>query len=308
MEIKPSIIIPACNEEGNIGLLLKKLSEELRRYSAHEVIVIDDGSTDDTAAVVKSAIESDPNVKLISFSRNFGHQSALKAGIDYATGDCVISMDADLQHPPELLHRMIEVWQSGFDVVYTVRKDSKDISAFKRITSRWFYKLLNRLSDVSLEQGSADFRLISRQVADYLKLNLNEYHLFYRGLIAWIGFRQFAIPYTPDSRHSGKTKYSLRKMIGFSLNGITSFSIKPLRLAIMLGLCITGISVLYAAYALYVHFFTNQAIQGWTSVILSVLFIGGVQLIIMGIIGEYVGKTYFEVKKRPHYVIKELIR
>lgn len=305
MDYKLSIVIPAYNEGGNIRLLLDRLVEELKNYPLYEVIVVDDGSKDNTPEVVRECHNQNQIIKLISLSRNFGHQNALKAGLDHAKGDCIISMDADLQHPPSIIPEMIEKWKQGYDIVYTLREREKNIPVFKKLTSVFFYRIFDRLSNIDLQEGAADFRLISSAVADVLKNNLNEYYLFYRGLISWIGFQQFAIYYKPDQRYSGKTKYSLRKMLEFSLNGITSFSIKPLRIAIFLGLFMAVISFFYALYALYTSIFTTNAIQGWTSVIISILFIGGIQMIILGIMGEYIGKTYFEVKRRPHYIIKE---
>ena len=298
---KVSIIIPCCNEEGNILILYRRIIESLRGNRDYEIIYVDDGSSDNTLNNIVDLAKRDENVKYISFSRNFGHQNALKAGLDHAAGECVISMDADMQHPPELIGEMIEKWREGYDIVYTIRDDSSDQNVFKKMTSLLFYRMINWLANLKLYQGVADFRLLDSSVVRVIK-NFNETFLFFRGLIEWIGFKQFGITYTPRERYSGRTKYSLRKMIAFALAGITSFSVKPLHLATLSGFLLSGLSGLYGLYALYIYFFTGRVIQGWTSVLVSVLFIGGFQLIILGIIGEYIGKMFIEGKKRPNYI------
>jgi dolichol-phosphate mannosyltransferase len=241
--------------------------------------------------------ESDKRINYISLSRNFGHQAALKAALDRASGDCVISLDADMQHPPEILPVLVDKWQEGFDIVYTVRQDGK-------IVPKIFYALMNRLAEVKITPGTADFRLLDRVVVDVLK-NFNEPAPFMRGLIPWVGFKQRAVSYEPGERLTGKSKYSLSQMLAFAVSGITSFSIKPLRTTIYLGLLISFAAFLYALYALYIRFFTDQAVTGWTSVIISVLFIGGVQLVMLGIIGQYLGMLFLESKRRPSYIIME---
>lgn len=298
-----SIVVPCFNEEGNIYLLHNKIINVLKESRNYEIIFIDDGSSDSTLTTIIELAKKDKNVKYISFSRNFGHQNALKAGLDYARGDCVISIDADLQHPPEIINSMIDKWKEGYDIVYTVRDDSNDKRFFKKITSLFFYRLINWFAGFKLDQGVADFRLLSRDVVDVIR-NLNESFLFVRGLVAWIGYKQCGIKYIPGERYSGQTKYSLRKMISFALAGITSFSIKPLHFATFTGFLLSGLSGLYGLYAIYVFLFTNKVIAGWTSVLVSVLFIGGFQLIVLGIIGEYVGKMFIEGKRRPNYIIK----
>ena len=299
-----SIVIPCYNEEGNIKVLYEKTKSCLHNKTV-EFIFVDDNSSDSTLSILENLSKTDTSVKFISFSRNFGHQNALKAGLDNATGDCVISMDADLQHPPEMLPELIDKWLEGYDIVYTLRKDVENTSFFKKITSSLFYKLMNRFSEVEIKEGSADFRLLDRKIVDILKNDFSEFHLFYRGLISWVGFKQIGVEYIPHKRFSGTTKYSIGKMFSFAVNGITSFSIKPLKFAILLGIFISIISVFYALYVLYIAIFTNTAVEGWTSVILSVLFIGGINMILLGIIGEYIGKMYLENKKRPHFLIKQ---
>jgi polyisoprenyl-phosphate glycosyltransferase len=304
IEFSVSIIIPCLNEEGNIQRMYEKLIESIGGYCRCEIIFIDDGSSDNTLGHLIALAEKDLRVKYLSFSKNFGHQNAIKAGLDYASGDCVISMDADLQHPPELIGQMIAKWHEGYDIVYTIRDDSQDSTTLKKLTSSIFYRIMNACADLSIEQGAADFRLLDRSVVDVLA-RVNESVLFYRGLVGWIGFKQFGIKYLPHERYSGTTKYSLRKMIAFALSGITSFSVKPLHFATFVGFGLSGLSTLYALFAMYIYFFTNTAVAGWTSVMASVLFIGGFQLIILGIIGEYIGKMFIEVKKRPHYIVRK---
>lgn len=299
-----SVIIPAYNEAGNIKMIAQRVLEQLRNIESFEIIFVDDGSTDATLEEIKEIIKNMDNIKLISLSRNFGHQNALKAGLDYSAGDCVISMDADLQHPPELLCQLINKWKEGYDVVYTIRKDTHGISWMKKVTSKIFYKIINRLSDVEIPLGAADFRLLDRKVVNELK-KMDEKWLFIRGLISWLGFKQIGIEYTAQPRHIGNSKYSIAKMMAFAIQGITSFSILPLRVSLLFGGIISFIAFLYAIYALYIKFFTNIAITGWTSLLISVLFLGGIQLFVLGIIGEYLGKMFIEGKSRPNYVIKE---
>ncbi len=303
-DFKISIVIPVLNEELNIAELFSKLKPFLETYFNYEVIFVDDGSTDNTLKIINDLRNKNDKVKYLSFSRNFGHQNALRAGMRYTTGGCVISMDADIQHPPELIPKMIKKWQEGYEIVYTVRKDSNKNSFFKKKTSDIFYGILSRLSDVRVPKGAADFRLLDRSVVDIIS-QLKENTLFLRGMIAWLGFKQYAIEYNPGERFAGETKYSIRKMVSLALNGITSFSIRPLRLATYLGFTIASLSFLYAAYAVYLKIFTDKVISGWTSVLVSVLFLSGIQLITFGIMGEYIGKLFIESKGRPSYIIKE---
>lgn len=301
---KISIVVPCYNEEGNIEVIYQRINTSIPDKEL-EFIFVDDNSSDKSLAIIEALAKHDKAVRFVSFSRNFGHQNALRAGLEYATGDCVISMDADLQHPPDLLPSMIKKWEEGHDVVYTVRKDVENVSLLKKQTSLLFYKLLNCFSEVAIEQGAADFRLIDRRVVNILINDITEYHLFFRGLISWVGFKQTRIEYIPQKRFSGRTKYTLKKMLNLATNGITSFSVKPLKFAVVLGLMISLLSVFYGIYVLYLHFFTDQTIQGWSSVILSVLFIGGVNMILLGIIGEYIGKLFIQSKNRPYYLIKK---
>lgn len=301
-----SIVIPTYCEEGNIVELYEQLQLELSKIDVQsfEIIYVNDGSHDDSLRNIKELTTKDKRVKFIHFSRNFGHQNALRAGLDFAKGDAVISMDADLQHPPELISTLIEHWRAGNKVVYTKRKDTNDLSFFKKLTSKMFYKLVNYLSETKLEEGTADFRLLDRSVVEALK-NFNENNLFYRGIIPGLGFKQYGIEYIPNERFSGNTKYTFSKMVRFALTGITSSSAKPLYFSIYLGAFLALCSFFYALYAIYVSIFTTEAVAGWTSTIASILFIGGIQLMMLGIVGIYLGKLFSESKKRPNYIIEE---
>ncbi|PKP04974.1 MAG: glycosyltransferase [Bacteroidetes bacterium HGW-Bacteroidetes-6] len=301
---KVSIVVPAFNEELNVTVLYAEVKKNIPEQYDTEFIFVDDGSKDGTLIALKELKEKNPEVFFISFSRNFGHQNALKAGIDHATGDCVISMDADLQHPPAMLPQLLEAWEDGYDVVYTVRNDKGNGTFFKNLTSRMFYRMVNMLSTTRIEPGAADFRLISKQVAQELS-RITENYLFIRGLIAWMGFLQKSISYKPGKRHSGKTKYSFSKMVRFAAIGITSFSVKPLRISLIAGFIIALTAMGYGFYAIYAALFTTLALPGWGSLIASVLFIGGIQLMVLGVIGEYLGKMFLESKRRPNYIIKE---
>ncbi len=296
-----SIVVPCFNEEGNIHKIFDTIKAEVNE--PFEIIFIDDGSSDSTLQAILSLVEKQKEVKYISFSRNFGHQFAIKAGIDHSAGDCIIMLDADMQHPPSLIPEMITKWKNGYDIVNTIRKDTVKTGLFKRLTSRFFYRIINALSEVRIERGSADFRLIDRKVAVVL-LGMKDFHLFFRGLIPWVGFKQINLDYIPNERFSGGTKYTFGRMVSFATNGITSFSTKPLKIAVYIGFLISFFAFLYALYALFTYFFSDKALSGWTSLILSILFIGGLQISLLGIVGEYLGKLFIENKQRPHYIIK----
>jgi len=303
------IIVPCYNEENNLTYLNKKLQEifknQLLKNYNFRILFINDGSSDNTLVEIKELRDKFSNIDFISFSRNFGHQNAIKAGIDHAETDVVITMDADLQHPPDLIPELIKYWEKGFDIVNTKRCDNENQSIFKKLTSQSFYTVLNFFSYVKIESGTADFRLIDKKVLQQLR-KLNEQNLFIRGAIPWIGFKQYTLNYFPDERKYGKTKYTVKKMISFAITGITSFSVKPLRISIIFGLVLSVVAIVYMIYALYIGLFTDKAIEGWTSVIVSVLFIGGLQLLMLGIIGEYLGKLFIENKKRPNYIIDQI--
>ena len=303
---KISIVIPAHNEEGNIFLIhqrIKKVFSELQNYH-FEIIFVNDGSRDQTQAKIEELASQFEEVKFIEFSRNFGHQPAVKAGIDRSNANAVISMDADLQHPPELIPDMIKKWEEGFDIVYTIRTYPKEISAFKRKTSSLYYKFLSKISDVNLrEGGGSDFRLMDSSVVDVVR-NMNESDIFLRGLSNWMGFRQTGIHFTAGERAFGESSYNLQKMMRFAFTGITAFSVKPLYLAAYLGFIFSGIAVLgYGIYVIH-SFVSGTEISGWASLIMTVVFFGGIQLIILGIIGIYLGKIFKQVKERPNYIIR----
>lgn len=301
---KISIVIPAYNEEDNLSEIRKAIDHvfhNLPNYK-YEIIFVNDGSRDKTQDFLEDMSLSFPEVRYIEFSRNFGHQYAVKAGLDLADGNAVISMDADLQHPPALIPEMIRKWEEGYDIVYTIRKYPKSISRFKRSTSDFFYRILSKLSDVELEKGSSDFRLLDASVIDVIR-DGTESDVFLRGLVKWVGFRQYAIPFVAGERFAGESKYSLGKMFRFAFTGITAFSVKPLYLAAYLGFFFSLVSLLYIPYVIY-SFMNHSEISGWASLIMTVVFFGGVQLIILGILGIYMGKIFKQIKGRPNYIIR----
>ena len=301
---KVSIIVPCFNESEGLVHFYNELIKHLPKSYIYEIILVNDGSKDNTLDIIKQILLAEPNLRFISFSRNFGHQYALKAGFDLCTGDCAICLDADLQHPPGLIPDLLKKWEEGYESVVTKRLDHDSISFFKKTTSRMFYKFTNQLSDVKLENGVADFRLLDRKVIDALK-RFSEDQIFLRAVIQWLGFKQTSIEYKAGERIAGESKYTFRKMFTFALAGITAFSVKPLRFSIYLGIVFALIAFVYGIYALSIYIFTDQAIQGWTSILMSVLFIGGINLLMLGIIGEYLGKLFIENKKRPMYIISE---
>ena len=303
--IEISLVIPTFNEEGNVLRLYDEIKQVLLElHIAHyEVIFIDDGSSDASLQRIEELRKQDANVHFLQLSRNFGHQHALKAGLDHASGAAVISLDADLQHPPALMKDMIQLWRNGAEVVYTRRKDQQNIGIFKKWSAKAFYWFANKISEVPIEEGTADFRLLDQKVVAAIQ-TFKESHLFLRGLIPTLGFKQVALDYEPAARFSGKSKYSLSKMFHFAINGITSSSAKPLYFSIYLGLFFAFLAFVYGCYAIYIAIFTDAAITGWTSLIASVLFIGGIQMILIGIVGIYLGKLFVQSKQRPTYLIK----
>lgn len=302
--MKISLIIPAYNEEGNIKEIYNRTTKVLKGIkSDYEIIFVNDGSTDNTEKYILEINQNDKDVKLISFTRNFGHQAALIAGYNNCGGDVVITMDCDLQHPPEFINNLIEKWKNGFEIVHTKRIDKNQKNIFKKYTSKYFYRLFSYLSNLPIEEGSADFRLIDKKVVEKIN-NIKEYDIFLRGILYWFGFKSTYIEYLVSERFSGTTKYSLKKMMKFALNGITSFSIIPLKVATIVGFCISGLSFMYMIYVLYSALFSKNVISGWTSLLLSVLFLGGIQLIAVGILGEYIGGIFIETKERPRYITR----
>lgn len=307
MSTSISLVIPCLNEQENVPALFERIRAELQGRESFEVIFVDDGSTDRTLEVLRDLASKHPELRYVSLSRNFGHQQALKAGLDRASGDCVIMMDADLQHPPALLRQLIDTWRQGFDIVYTVRQANLQLPLFKRLSSRLFYKLINHLTEHPIEEGAADFRLIDRRVASIIA-SMNDPFLFLRGLIPWLGFKQCSIAYNPDARFSGTTKYSLMRMARLALHGVTSFSVRPLRMATFFGVLISLVAFAYLIYALLAFFFFDISLPGWSSIVSSILLLGGIQLIMLGIIGEYLGMLYVQSKQRPTYIVREASR
>jgi len=298
-----SIVVPVYNEEESLPEFHRRLTQVLKTLNlTYEILFVDDGSSDQTAQLIASLNSSDRRVKGISFSRNFGHMAALSAGLDLAGGRAVITMDGDLQHPPELIPALVAKWKGGAEIVNTLRKDTKGAGFFKKTSASFFYWLINRIARINLPASAADYRLLDRKVIDTFK-QLHERARFLRGLISWVGYRQVFIDYTADLRFAGKSKYSIGKMFSFAMDGIISFSAFPLRLSTYLGLLTAFISFLYILYAVYIRLFTAGAIEGWASVLVAVLFIGGIQLIFLGVIGEYLSRVYEEAKQRPLYII-----
>lgn len=304
--IKISVVIPIFNEEENLPLLTERLSAVLQRYSAYEIIYVNDGSKDRSVEIIKEQAKSNPSVKLVSLSRNFGHQEAITSGLEHSTGDAVIVMDGDLQDPPEVLPQFVDKWQEGFDVVYAIRQKRKEI-IFKRLAYMAFYRLMRYLANIDIPLDSGDFSLMDRKVVDLLN-QIPEKNRFVRGIRAWLGFRQVGLAYERDARHAGKPKFTLGKLFLLAYNGITAFSTRPVKMASYLGLFFTFVSFIGMMWILYHKLVLHtEVIQGWASTIFVVFFMSGVQLIIMGIQGEYIGRIFTEVKNRPNYIVGETL-
>lgn len=301
-----SVVIPVYNEELVIQETYNRLKSVMDSLNEnYELIFVNDGSRDKSASILGAVCEADQRVKLVDFSRNFGHQMASTAGMDYSSGETIVLIDADLQDPPEIIPKMLEKWREGFDVVYGIRVKRKGETFFKKFTSKIFYRLLNSMTEVEIPLDTGDFRLVGRKVCDALKTT-NERNRYLRGLISWMGFRQTGIEYARDKRFAGETKYPLKKMLRFAFDGITSFSYKPLKLATYFGSFVSVLSFLYLLDVLYQRLFTNSTITGWASTLAVSLFFNGIVLIILGIMGEYVGRIFDEVKGRPLYVIRDI--
>jgi len=297
-----SLVIPSYNEEENIPLLFDLIKENLKNYE-YECIFVDDGSSDNTFNQIKKLAENNSTVSGISLSRNFGHQIALLAGISQAKGDVVIMLDADGQHPPKVINELIEQYKKGYDIVNTKRLQTADTGFFKNTTSKLFYKIINKLTDVKIEPSSSDFRLMSRKAVDAF-LKFEEKDRFTRGLISWMGFKQTFVEFKAPERMTGTSKYTLKKMVRFAWDGITSFSSKPLKFSMFAGLFSLLFGAVYSIYVL-IEFIAGNTIPGWTSMMLIILVLGGIQLLSLGIIGEYLSRIFNESKNRPHFFIKE---
>ncbi|NUQ25165.1 MAG: glycosyltransferase family 2 protein [Saprospiraceae bacterium] len=300
-----SVVIPVYNEENNLFLLYERLVNTLQGLAvSFELLFVNDGSQDGSAAILQQFARQDARVKFIDFSRNFGHQIAVSAGIDHAQGGAIAIIDADLQDPPELIADLYRKMQEGFEVVYARRNARKGETWFKKWTAKMFYRLLSRITTINIPIDTGDFRIIHRKVADVLK-NMPERHKYIRGQIAWIGFNQTYVMYDRNERHAGKTGYTLGKMARFALDGITAFSDFPLKIVSYFGLLVSVFAFLMTLYALYGRYILKDYVQGWTSLIISVLFIGGIQMIGIGIIGEYLSRMNADTRRRPLYIVRD---
>lgn len=309
MKKKISYIFPIYNECDNIPLLYEMVSSVVRpikRYT-FELIFVNDGSSDTSIDLLQDIAKKDSRVIVVDFSRNFGHQIAVTAGIDYASGDAIIIMDSDLQDPPKISLELIKEWENGYDVVYAQRRTRKD-TFFKKFTANMYYHTLRSLADIDIPVNTGDFRLISRVVVDELK-KYHEHNRFLRGMISNVGFKQKAVLFDRDERHAGETGYPLRKMLKFAADGILGFSTVPLRLISRLGFIMASMSFIAIVYALGVKFFMpDQVVDGWTFIVISIFLVGGIQLIMLGVLGSYIGRIYTEVQDRPLYSIQKIIK
>ena len=298
-------IIPTYNESTNIAALYEKLVENQIKGTDWEALFVDDGSNDKSADLISALAKKDSRVKLLSFSKNFGQQIAIKAGLDHANGDAVIILDADLQDPPEVFNDLYKAFKKGFDVVHARRISRKGENIFKKLTSFVFYRFFNLLSGISIPNGVGDFRLMSKEVVSVLK-NCNERDLFYRGLVPWVGFKQTIITFHRAKRLSGKTKFSFFKMAKLAIDSIISFSAIPLRISIFLGILSSIFTFFYTFYIIYAYFL-NQTVPGYASIMVAILLLGSLNLLCLGLIGEYLRRIYTYQKQRPHYIIRQQI-
>ncbi len=302
-----SVVVPLYNEEEVIHESYRRLTEVMQKTGeAYELILINDGSRDKTAYLAAELAQTDSHVKLLCFSRNFGHQIAITAGMDYAKGDAVVIIDADLQDPPEVIPEMIAKWKEGYHVVYGKRIKRHGETVFKKVTAKLFYRFLKSMTQVDIPTDTGDFRLIDRKVCDTMK-RINERNRYVRGLVSWVGYKQYALEYVRDERFAGETKYPFKKMLKLAMDGITSFSYKPLKIATFIGFCLSGLSFLYLIFILIQKLIGLPTAWGWASILAVQLFFNGVMLIILGILGAYVGRIYEECKERPLYIVQEEI-
>jgi glycosyltransferase involved in cell wall biosynthesis len=295
------------NEEAVIGVTYRRLKAVLDTLGeTYEIVFVNDGSRDKTSDIVRGMCSADQNVKLVEFSRNFGHQIAVTAGMDHSSGRSVVLIDADLQDPPELIIDMVAHWREGYDVVYGKRIERKGESWFKKLTASMFYRLLRSMTSVNIPLDTGDFRLMDRKVCDAIT-SMRERSRFIRGMVGWAGFKQTSVDYVRDERFAGETKYPLRKMIQLSLDAMTSFSTKPLKIASVLGFILSAAGFIYLFIVLYQRFFTDSTTQGWTSLIAINLLFHGITLSLLGVLGEYIGRTYEEAKRRPLYLVSDIV-
>jgi dolichol-phosphate mannosyltransferase len=305
MKITYSIIAPIYNEKDNLPELHRRVSEVMKTLGQPwELILVDDGSSDGSTELIRELAKRDKHVRPVIFARNFGHQLAVTAGLDYSRGEAVVIIDADLQDPPELIPQMAEKWKEGYEVVYAVRAEREGESWFKLWTASLFYRLIYRITDVKIPLDAGDFRLMDRKVVNVMN-SMRERHRFLRGMSAWVGFKQIGIEYKRAARKAGETKYPFRKMFRLALNAITSFSYFPLQVATFFGFFSAGIAILAIPVVIYLRASGSQAFFGQATTLIAVLFLGGVQLISLGILGEYIGRLYDEAKGRPLYIVRE---
>jgi dolichol-phosphate mannosyltransferase len=306
-----TIVSPIYNEEDNIVELCERIVKTLESVGEEfEIILVENGSSDRSLEIIKSLHRCDPRIKYLSLSRNFGHQGAIIAGLCHAAGDAIVSLDGDLQHPPELIAEMIRLWREGYDVVYTTKKEKSAQNDWRNIPKRLFYRVVSHIAEVKLSYGQSDFRVLDRKVADVL-CRIPERNKFLRGLVQWVGFRQTGIEYEVEPRKSGETKFSLRNYFHFALDGIFSFSTVPLRLFIWIGVIVATLCVLYASvfgvYGTINLLFAKRVLlpPGWATIAVTISFLGAVQLIGIGILGEYIGRIYGQTKDRPDFIVRE---
>ncbi len=306
MKPEISIVVPLYNEELVIGEMARRLTMVMDATGLeYEIVMVNDGSRDRTAELARAICAGDLRYKLLGFSRNFGHQFAITAGMDRSRGQAVVVIDADLQDPPEIIPEMIAKWRDGYQVVYGLREKREGESWFKLLTARMFYRILRRLTAVEIPVDTGDFRLVDRRVLDELK-TMRERSRFVRGMVSWVGFRQGAVSYVRHERHAGETKYPFSKMLKFAIDGLLAFSQVPLRLASGLGLAASLVSFIFMIYGVVVKYVAPATvIPGWSSIFSAILFLGGVQLICLGVLGEYIGRIYEEIKNRPLYIVDE---
>ena len=301
-----SLVLPVFNEAATLPQFYRRLADALPPGAPYELVFVDDGSTDGSWATLRRFADGDPSVRLVRLSRNWGHQAAITAGLDAALGDAVIVMDTDLQDPPELIPELLARWRDGFDVVYAVRAERAGESAWRLASIRVYYKLLRRIAGNEIPENVGDFRLMSRRVVDALRA-MPERTRFLRGMTAWVGYPQTGVEYNRDPRFAGESKYPPRKLLRLALDGITSFSTVPIKLVAWLGFVLVAFCLVVLGWALYTRFFTDAAPQGWTSLLVVVLLLGGVQLLSLGIIGQYVARIFDESKQRPLYLVTERV-
>jgi len=300
--MKISLVVPVFNEEDTIAIFYRTVREQLSQHEV-EIVFINDGSSDNTESLINALAKSDSLVNALSFTRNFGKEPALFAGLEASTGDVVIPIDVDLQDPIDVIPRLIEKWQEGADVVLAKRADRSSDSHFKRKSAEWFYKLHNMISKPKIEENVGDFRLMSRAVVENIKL-LPERNLFMKGVLSWVGGRTEVVEYTRDERVAGSTKFNGWKLWNLALEGITSFSTFPLRMWTYIGLFVAGLSFAYGVYMIIDTLVFGNPVHGYPSILVSILFLGGIQLIGIGVLGEYIGRIYLETKQRPRYIVK----